>query len=236
MVVMILKVEPGGPVDEYAVPASARTSPVPGWRTAIPPLWPASAVDRRLFDLRADRRAHRRGRRAVASGRAPVPSTDSVPPGATRQLRLERPLQARGARPVRRRGSRARGARGAASGGIGPSSPTVSAAAAVNDVERSAALRPATWPSRGEDRAPARHARCGVAAPAPAPHRGRRAPGASRCARPAPRRRRAARRVPRTVPKARVRTVTGTDTAPSSGSRVADGPPSSPSRSPRFAA
>ena len=77
---MILNVEPGGPVVEYAVPASASTSPVPGWMTAIPPLWPASALiaASSIFGLIVVRTGGAGRGRERASTRPP---TDSVPPG-----------------------------------------------------------------------------------------------------------------------------------------------------------
>ena len=132
--VTILKTEPGGWGAEYAMPASASTSPSRGRTTAIPPKRPASAstaarwtsgsiVVRTALPLRGG---------TEASTRLPARSSPPGVPASSVSNSRSRPVTPTGAPS----GTPRRASSAACSGGAGPTRPAISDASAPSSDRR----------------------------------------------------------------------------------------------------
>ena len=124
--VTILNVEPGGCGADWAIPASASTSPVCGPHDRDPAVAAGERLDRGALDLRVDRRAHRRRPARRLRWRARARRRNRMPPGVP--VRRSSNSRSRPVRPTAAPvGHAARGELGRArSGGAGPTVPAIS--------------------------------------------------------------------------------------------------------------
>ncbi len=132
--VMILKTDPGGCGAEYAMPASASTSPSDGRITATPPKRPASAATAAPWiagSIVVRTAVPRRGA-TEASTRSPARSTPPGRPVSSASNSRSRPVSPTDASA----GTPRRASSAARSGGAGPMRPATSAATAPSSEAR----------------------------------------------------------------------------------------------------